>query len=71
MEEAVKIKRALEREGKSAELLVMDRIDAGSLVGYRVDAYINTACPRIATDDGFDKPMINYQEYYDCKEEGS
>ena len=71
MEEAVKIKRVLEKEGKSAELLVMDRIDAGSLVGYRVDAYINTACPRIATDDGFDKPMINYQEYYDCKEEGS
>ena len=34
------------------------------LQGYRVDAWVNTACPRIAIEDGirYDKPMLTPPE---------
>ena len=36
----------------------------GSLMAYRVDAYVNTACPRIAMDDSarYDRPMLTVPE---------
>jgi 2-(3-amino-3-carboxypropyl)histidine synthase len=35
------------------------------LVNFGLDAYVNTGCPRITTDDGpqFDRPMVTPQEY--------
>jgi len=62
MEEAIRIKRALEKKGKKAEIFVMDRVEKNSLLGYGADGYINTACPRIAIDDEFEKPMVNYMD---------
>jgi 2-(3-amino-3-carboxypropyl)histidine synthase len=62
MEEAIRIKRALEGKGKKAEIFVMDRVEKNSLLGYGADGYINTACPRIAIDDEFEKPMVNYMD---------
>jgi 2-(3-amino-3-carboxypropyl)histidine synthase len=67
--DALVIKRHLENRGKKAEILVMDRIERDSLTGYGVDAYVNTACPRIATDDDLGKPTINYAELVELESE--
>ena len=39
------------RHGKEAVLLLVDRLDPRDLEGRDLDAYVNTACPRIALDD--------------------
>jgi len=56
--------RALAR-GFEAEILVFDRLDPRDLEGRAVDAYVNTACPRIALDDGglYAKPMLTPPEF--------
>ncbi|MDR1690829.1 MAG: diphthamide biosynthesis enzyme Dph2 [Candidatus Methanoplasma sp.] len=57
------IKR-IEELGKKAYRLVMNEIGPDALLPYRVDAYINTACPRIAMDDSarYQKPMLTVTE---------
>jgi 2-(3-amino-3-carboxypropyl)histidine synthase len=51
--------------GYDAELFVADRIDARDLLGRDVDAYVNTACPRIALDDSdlYAKPVLTVPEF--------
>ena len=51
--------------GRSAELLLFDRLDPRDLVGRDLDAYVCTACPRIALDDGgsYDRPMLTATEF--------
>ena len=39
----------------------MNEITDDKLMGLKVDAFINTACPRI-TDMPFSKPMINAED---------
>ncbi len=62
--EAEKIKKTLERKGKKAIICTMGFISEEKLLGLSVEAYINTACPRIGIDDyaSYKKPMINYNE---------
>ena len=55
---AADIKSRLEKEGKSATIIFMDEITSEKLLGVRCDAFINTACPRIA-DMHWDKPLVN------------
>jgi len=54
----------VERQGKKAYKLLMNEISPDALLPYRVDAYINTACPRIAMDDSarYSKPMLTVTE---------
>ncbi len=52
------IKARLEQRNKKAIIIVMNEITDDKLMGLKVDAFINTACPRI-TDMPFSKPMIN------------
>jgi 2-(3-amino-3-carboxypropyl)histidine synthase len=42
----------------------MEEINPMSLMSYRVDAYVNTACPRIAMDDSarYERPMLTIPE---------
>jgi 2-(3-amino-3-carboxypropyl)histidine synthase len=54
-------KKLLERKGKKAFILIMDNINSQILEGIDVDAFINTACPRIA-EDKFAKPIINHTD---------
>lgn len=56
--------RAVAR-GRDAEILVFDRLDPRDLEGRAIDAYVNTACPRIALDDGglFARPMLTPPEF--------
>jgi len=58
---AEKIKSYLEQRNKKAFILVMDEITDSKLLGLKVDAFINTACPRLL-DDSWSRPLINAQD---------
>ena len=51
--------------GREAELLVFGRLDPNDLVGRDLDAYVCTACPRIALDDSelYPKPVLTAPEF--------
>jgi 2-(3-amino-3-carboxypropyl)histidine synthase len=57
--------REIVRENDDAYLLTMDEVTPDRLLNFGLDAYVNTGCPRITTDDGpqFDRPMVTPQEY--------
>ncbi len=61
---AEKLKEQIETTGKSAEIIVFDTVDYSALQNFRVDAYVNTACPRIPIDDieAFDRPILSPPE---------
>jgi len=56
--------KKIKEQGKKAYSLLMNEIGPDVLLPYRVDAYINTACPRIAMDDSarYSKPMLTITE---------
>jgi len=65
LEEALQIKRKLHRVGKKCTLLAIREATPESLMQYpTIDAYVNTACPRIALDDSsrFQKPVLTVNE---------
>lgn len=51
--------------GREAEILLFDRLDGRDLEGRAFDAYVCTACPRIALDDGanYPKPILTPPEF--------
>jgi len=63
-EEADRICAAIRESGRSACRVLLDEINPDALAAYRVDAYVNTACPRIAMDDSarYGKPMLTVTE---------
>ncbi len=64
IELAEKIKQDLIKKGKKAYILVFDEIKPEKLEGFDLNAYINTACPRIVIEDRtlFKKPILNPDE---------
>lgn len=50
--------------GRICITAVMEEVTPDSLASYCVDAYVCTACPRIATDDSarYGKPMLTVPE---------
>ncbi|MCQ2084684.1 MAG: diphthamide biosynthesis enzyme Dph2 [archaeon] len=61
---ADRIEEQLRAAGKDVYRLVTDEVSPAALLPYRVDAYVNTACPRIAMDDSvrYDHPMLTIPE---------
>jgi 2-(3-amino-3-carboxypropyl)histidine synthase len=62
---ANQIKRKIEEKlNKKAYIFVSDYINPEYLLGIKVDAFINTACPRITYDDFllFKKPVLSVSE---------
>ncbi len=57
---ALRMKKMLAKHGKKGYLLALEHISPDLISFYPVDAYVNTACPRIAIDDSvrYDKPLI-------------
>jgi 2-(3-amino-3-carboxypropyl)histidine synthase len=51
--------------GREAEILLFDRLDPRDLEGRALDAYVNTACPRIALDDAalYARPILTPPEF--------
>lgn len=65
-DEAVKIKDTVEKMGKTAFLFATREILPETLMEFpTVDAYVNTACPRISLDDAskFRKPVLTVNEF--------
>jgi 2-(3-amino-3-carboxypropyl)histidine synthase len=59
------VAREIVDANEDAYLLTMDEITPDRLTNFGMDAYVNTGCPRITTDDGpqFKKPMLTPGEY--------
>ena len=53
-------------DNDNAYLITMDEVTPDRLRNFDMDAFVNTGCPRITTDDGprFHKPMLTPQEYH-------
>jgi 2-(3-amino-3-carboxypropyl)histidine synthase len=65
LEEAFMIKKKLEEKGKTVCLLAVKEISPERLMEFpSVDAFINTACPRVSIDDSsrFKKPLLTINE---------
>lgn len=58
------IKKKLEAAGKDVVILAMDEITPEKLVGLKIDAAINLACPRIGMDDlgRYKVPVLNLED---------
>jgi 2-(3-amino-3-carboxypropyl)histidine synthase len=57
---ALKFKRELEKEGKEVQLFALTDITNERLRNLKgIDAFIQVACPRISTDNHFDKPLLS------------
>jgi len=57
---ALKFKRELEKEGRTVQLFALTDITNERLRNLRgIDAFIQVACPRISTDNQFDKPVLS------------
>ncbi len=54
-----------EAHGMDAHILIMDMVTPDALRAFDLDAFINTACPRIATDGsaGFPAPVLTPVEF--------
>lgn len=65
MDLAQDLKALAEKHGRQANVFLMDLVSPEFLEGYRVDAWVNTACPRIAIEDvlQYKQPMLTPQEF--------
>ena len=66
LEEALRIKELAEKNGKTAFLFAVREILPEALMEFpTVDAYVNTACPRISLDapSKFSKPVLTVNEF--------
>ncbi|MEK6872859.1 MAG: diphthamide synthesis protein [Nanoarchaeota archaeon] len=65
---AKKLKEHLEKQGKRSYIFIDDTISINNLENYPfIQAWVNTACPRIGTDDivNIKQSMINLREAFD------
>jgi len=62
---ALALQERARSRGREAEILLFDRLDGRDLVGRAFDAYVCTACPRIALDDSdnYPKPLLTPPEF--------
>jgi 2-(3-amino-3-carboxypropyl)histidine synthase len=62
---ALALIRKARARGLDAEALVFGRLDPADLLGRDFDAYVNTACPRIALDDAslYPRPVLTPPEF--------
>jgi 2-(3-amino-3-carboxypropyl)histidine synthase len=66
LDSALKVKALAERHGKAAFILAGREITPESLMEFpSIDAYVNTACPRISLDapGKFQKPIVTVNEF--------
>jgi 2-(3-amino-3-carboxypropyl)histidine synthase len=62
---ALEMKEKLEKNGKKATLLAVREVTPSVLMQFPdIDAYVNTACPRISLDDtlSFRTPVLTFNE---------
>lgn len=67
VEKAMEAKEKLEKSGKKATLLALREITPEALMQFPpIDAFVNTACPRVSLDDAskFPKPVLTFEETF-------
>jgi 2-(3-amino-3-carboxypropyl)histidine synthase len=65
LDQALKAKTAIEKSGRSAYILAGREITPDALMEFQnIDAFVNTACPRISLDapGKFQKPILTFNE---------
>ena len=65
LEDALEVKRKLEKNGKTVLLLAAEEVTPEALTEFpTIEAYVNTACPRISLDDAsrFRRPVLTVKE---------
>lgn len=65
LKSSIIIKEKLEKYGKNANLLALKEINPNALIQFpRLDAFVNTGCPRLSLDDSssYNKPMLSINE---------
>jgi len=65
LDQALKAKSAIEKSGRSAYILAGREITPDALMEFQnIDAFVNTACPRISLDapGKFQKPILTFNE---------
>lgn len=62
---AESLKKKAEAHGKSAFILFMDFVSPDQMLSFKADAFVNTACPRLAIDDSgrYPAPVLTPQEF--------
>jgi 2-(3-amino-3-carboxypropyl)histidine synthase len=57
---AMRLRALIEEKGKRAWVIALDNITPDQLLAFQVDAFVSTACPRIAVDDAlrYKKPIL-------------
>ena len=62
---AENLRRKAEAHGKQAFILFADLITPDQLLSFKADAFVNTACPRLAIDDSgrYHAPVLTPQEF--------
>ena len=66
LEAALRVKAIVEKIGKSACLLAVNEVTPDSILEFpTIDAYVNTACPRISLEapSKFSKPVLTVNEF--------
>ena len=65
MELANQLRKLARKHDKTAYIFSMDLITPDQLLQFKVDAFVNTACPRLAVDEvgRFHAPMLMPQEF--------
>jgi 2-(3-amino-3-carboxypropyl)histidine synthase len=64
LSEAIDLKKKAVEKGLNAYLIAMDEISEDKMLGFKVDAFVNTACPRLVEDfTHFKKPVLSIKEF--------
>jgi len=65
MELALRLKGLAGKHGKEGYIILMDLVTPEQLLAFSAEAYVNTACPRVAIDDAgrFHVPVLTPQEF--------
>jgi 2-(3-amino-3-carboxypropyl)histidine synthase len=58
---ALELKKKLEERGREAVIFAAEELTPNNLLPFKVDCWVNTACPRIAGDE-YNRPVINAEE---------
>jgi len=59
LNEAIKLKTGLEKQGKQAYIFISDNIDLNQFENFDIQAWVNTACPGLCMDN---PSIINIEE---------
>jgi 2-(3-amino-3-carboxypropyl)histidine synthase len=74
IEDALNMKKLIEKHGKNAYLLAIREVTPEVILDFpTIDAYVNTACPRISLDapEKFVKPLLTANEFLVASGEAS